>query len=63
MVERMRRKGDREGADNWLRVLEAMGELGGAIDLAPDASAPSDARIGRLRRVYYGRLARAPNRQ
>ena len=36
MVEEMRRKGDHEGADNWRRVIVAMRELGGAINLAPD---------------------------
>jgi hypothetical protein len=60
MVEEMRCKGDRDGADTWLHIIEAMGELGGAINLAPDGCAPSEARIEqRLRRVYYGRLARA----
>ena len=28
MVEEMRRKGDHEGADKWLRVIVAIGELG-----------------------------------
>jgi len=28
MVERMRRKGDHEGADTWLRIIVAIGELG-----------------------------------
>jgi hypothetical protein len=28
MVEEMRRKGDHEGADIWLRVIVAIGELG-----------------------------------
>jgi hypothetical protein len=28
MVEEMRRKGDNEGADKWLRILVAIGELG-----------------------------------
>ena len=28
MVERMRRKGDHEGADKWLRIIVAIGELG-----------------------------------
>jgi hypothetical protein len=61
MVAEMRRKGDHEGADTWLCIIEAMSELGGAIQLAPDASAPAEARIERrLRRVYYGRLARRP---
>jgi hypothetical protein len=60
MAERMRHKGDHDGADTWVRITEAMDQLGGAINLAPDVDAPSDARIGRLRRVYYGRLARAP---
>jgi hypothetical protein len=61
MVEQMRRKGDHDGADTWLYIIEAMGELGGAINLVPEVRAPSEARIERrLRRVYYGRLARAP---
>ena len=62
MLEEMRRKADHEGADAWLYIIEAMGELGGAIKLAPDAGAPPEAPIKqRLRRVYYGRLARARN--
>jgi hypothetical protein len=28
MVEEMRRKGDHEGADKWLRVIVAIGEIG-----------------------------------
>jgi hypothetical protein len=28
MVEQMRRKGDNEGADTWLRIIVAIGELG-----------------------------------
>jgi len=28
MVEEMRRKGDSEGADTWLRIIVAIGELG-----------------------------------
>jgi hypothetical protein len=28
MVEGMRRKGDNEGADMWLRIIVAIGELG-----------------------------------
>ena len=28
MVEAMRRKGDNEGADTWLRIIVAIGELG-----------------------------------
>jgi len=28
MVERMRGKGDNEGADTWLRIIVAIGELG-----------------------------------
>jgi len=28
MVEQMRRKGDHEGADKWLRIIVAIGELG-----------------------------------
>jgi hypothetical protein len=28
MVERMRRKGDHDGADTWLRIIVAIGELG-----------------------------------
>jgi len=28
MVEEMRRKGDNEGADTWLRIIVAIGELG-----------------------------------
>ena len=28
MVEKMRRKGDEESADKWLRVIVAIGELG-----------------------------------
>jgi hypothetical protein len=28
MVERMRRKGDHDGADKWLRIIVAIGELG-----------------------------------
>ncbi|HEV2550712.1 MAG TPA: hypothetical protein VGU20_25595 [Stellaceae bacterium] len=58
MVEQMRGKGDQEGADHWLHIIEAMRELGGVINLAPDLDAPSEARIQRLRRVYYGRLSR-----
>ncbi len=58
MVEQMRGKADQEGADDWLHIIEAMRELGGVITLAPDVDAPSDARIQRLRRVYYGRLSR-----
>ena len=27
MVERMRRKGDNDGADAWLRIIVAIGEL------------------------------------
>jgi hypothetical protein len=61
MVQEMRRKGDHEGAETWLYIIEAMGELGGAIELAPNTGTPAEARIEqRLRRVYYGRLARAP---
>jgi hypothetical protein len=61
MVEEMRRKSNHEGADTWLHIIEAMNDLGGAIKLAPEAGAPAEARIKqRLRRVYYGRLARVP---
>ena len=28
MVEEMRHKGDQEGADEWLRIIVAIGELG-----------------------------------
>jgi hypothetical protein len=35
MVEEMRRKGDTEGADTWLRIIVAIGELG---------TPPTDAR-------------------
>ena len=28
MVEAMRRKGDHDGADTWLRIIVAIGELG-----------------------------------
>jgi hypothetical protein len=28
MVEQMRRKGDNDGADTWLRIIVAIGELG-----------------------------------
>jgi hypothetical protein len=28
MVEVMRRKGDNDGADTWLRIIVAIGELG-----------------------------------
>jgi hypothetical protein len=35
MVEEMRRKGDNEGADTWLRIIVAIGELG---------TPPTDAR-------------------
>ena len=28
MVEEMRRKGDHEGVDKWLRIIVAIGELG-----------------------------------
>jgi hypothetical protein len=28
MVEEMRRKGDLEGADKWLRIIVAIGDLG-----------------------------------
>jgi hypothetical protein len=35
MVDDMRRKGDTEGADTWLRIIVALGDLG-----AP----PTDAR-------------------
>jgi hypothetical protein len=28
MVEEMRRKGDHDGADYWLRIIVAIGELG-----------------------------------
>jgi hypothetical protein len=28
MVEEMRRKGDHDGADNWLRIIVVIGELG-----------------------------------
>ena len=28
MVEEMRRKGDHDGADKWLRITMAIGELG-----------------------------------
>ena len=28
MVEEMRRKGDNDGADKWLRIIVAIGELG-----------------------------------
>ncbi|HEV2547544.1 MAG TPA: hypothetical protein VGU20_09415 [Stellaceae bacterium] len=28
MVEQMRRKGDHQGADTWLRIIVAIGELG-----------------------------------
>ena len=28
MVERMRRKDDHDGADKWLRIIVAIGELG-----------------------------------
>ena len=59
MAEKMRRKGDREAADTWLCITDAIDRLGGAINLAPDSGAPSEGRIEqRLRRVYYGRLAR-----
>jgi hypothetical protein len=35
MVEAMRRRGDTEGADTWLRIIVAIGELG---------TPPTDAR-------------------
>jgi hypothetical protein len=35
MVKQMRRKGDDDGADTWLRIIVAIGELG---------DAPTDAR-------------------
>ena len=35
MVEEMRRKGDAEGADTWLRIIVAIGALG---------TPPTDAR-------------------
>ena len=35
MVEEMRRKGDADGADTWLRIIVAVGELG---------TPPTDAR-------------------
>jgi hypothetical protein len=35
IVEEMRRKGDDDGADTWLRIIVAIGELG---------DPPSDAR-------------------
>jgi hypothetical protein len=28
MVEQMRRRGDNDGADTWLRIIVAIGELG-----------------------------------
>ena len=28
MVKRMRRRGDNDGADTWLRIIVAIGELG-----------------------------------
>jgi hypothetical protein len=28
MVEEMRRRGDNDGADTWLRIIVAIGELG-----------------------------------
>jgi hypothetical protein len=28
IVEQMRRKGDHDGADTWLRIIVAIGELG-----------------------------------
>jgi hypothetical protein len=28
MVKQMRRKGDHDGADTWLRIIVAIGELG-----------------------------------
>jgi hypothetical protein len=28
MVEQMRRRGDKDGADTWLRIIVAIGELG-----------------------------------
>ncbi len=37
-IEQMRRRGDAEGADHWLRIIVAIGTLG-----AP----PADARHGR----------------
>ena len=63
MVERMRCQGDEDGADNWLHIIEAMDELGGVINLAPDVDALSEARIQRLRRLYYGRLSRSTDRR
>jgi len=61
MAEKMRRKGDHEGADTWLYIVQAMSELGGPINLVPEVGAPCEAPIEqRLRRVYYGRLARVP---
>jgi len=35
MVEEMRRKGDEESADKWLRVIVAIGELGEPPTEAP----------------------------
>lgn len=35
MVEKMRRRGDADGADVWLRIIEAIGTLG---------TPPTDAR-------------------
>jgi hypothetical protein len=32
MVEAMRRKGDKDGADTWLRIIVAIGTLGRAAD-------------------------------
>jgi hypothetical protein len=35
MVEKMRRRGDTDGADTWLRIIVAIGTLG-TPPLAPD---------------------------
>jgi hypothetical protein len=32
IVKEMRRKGDNEGADTWLRIIVAIGELGETAD-------------------------------
>jgi hypothetical protein len=42
MVEEMRRKGDYDGADEWLRIIVAIGELG---------ELPTEAR--RTRRSFW----------
>jgi len=48
--ERMRSKGDNEGADTWLRIIVAIGELGAPTEVIPAAKGEQHGRKASQRR-------------